>query len=54
MKVCSISLDAEEYKKDLEKVVSQTKNSINELNKSVNNTQKVTADTGNSFKKTIV
>ena len=38
MKVCSISLDAEEYKKDLEKVVSQTKNSINELNKSVNNT----------------
>lgn len=53
MKVCSISLDAEEYKKDLEKVVSQTKNSINELNKSVNNTQKVTADTGNSFKKTM-
>lgn len=53
MKVCSISLDAEEYKKDLEKVVSQTKNSVSELNNAVNNTQKVTADTGKSVKETM-
>ena len=53
MKVCSISLDAEEYKKDLEKVVSQTKNSVNELNNAVNNAQKVTADTGKSVKETM-
>ena len=53
MKVCSISLDAEEYKKDLEKVVSQTKNSVNELNNAVNNAQKVTANTGKSVKETM-
>ena len=52
MQVCKINLNAEEYKKELETTIQQTKQSVNKLNNDLNKPSQATNNLDKSLKQT--